>query len=61
MQQLENMKISIYQANIKEDKSNKPYTEYMIYCQKNSKNWIVRRKFMDFCNLNKGLKDLYRE
>ena len=53
------MKISIYQANIKEDKFNKPYTEYMIYCQKNNKNWIVRRKFMDFCNLDKGLTDLY--
>jgi len=27
----------------------------------NNRNWIVRRKFMDFCNLNKGLKDLYGE
>ena len=54
------LKIKIIKGRIRKDKSGKPYLEYIINVSYNNKqNWNINRRFNQFTNLYKTLKNSY--
>ena len=56
----EKLKIKILKGKVKQDELGKPFLEYIIDVNYDTQNWRINRRFNQFSNLFKTLKNLYR-
>ena len=56
----EKLKIKILKGKVKQDELGKPYLEYIIDVNYDTQNWRINRRFNQFSNLFKTLKNLYK-
>ena len=56
----EKLKIKILKGKVKQDELGKPFLEYIIDVNYDTQNWRINRRFNQFSNLYKNLKNLYK-
>jgi len=56
----EKLKIKILKGKVKQDELGKPFLEYIIDVNYDTQNWRINRRFNQFSNLFKTLKNLYK-
>ena len=56
----EKLKIKILKGKVKQDELGKPFLEYIIDINYDTQNWRINRRFNQFSNLFKTLKNLYK-
>ena len=56
----EKMKIKILKGRVKQDELGKPFLEYIIDVNYDTQNWRLNKRFNQFSNLYKNLKNLYK-
>ncbi len=54
------LKIKILKGRVKQDELGKPFLEYIIDINYDTQNWRINKKFNQFANLFKTLKNLFR-
>ena len=54
------LKIKILKGRVKQDELGKPFLEYIIDINYDTQNWRINKRFNQFANLFKTLKNLYR-
>ena len=57
----EKLKIKIIKGQVKTDELNKPYLDYLININYDTKNWQIHRKFYHFSNLYNVINNSYRD
>ena len=56
----EKLKIKILKGRVKQDELGKPFLEYIIDINYDTQNWRINKKFSQFANLFKTLKNTYK-
>ena len=56
----EKLKIKILKGKVKQDELGKPFLEYIIDVNYDTQSWRINRRFNQFSNLFKTLKNLYK-
>ena len=56
----EKLKIKILKEILKNDELGKPYLEYIIDINYNTQNWRINKRFNQFANLYKTIKNLFK-
>jgi hypothetical protein len=54
------LKIKILKGRVKQDELGKPFLEYIIDVNYDTQNWRINKRFSQFANLFKTLKNLYK-
>ena len=54
------LKVKILKGRVKQDELGKPFLEYIIEINYDTQNWRISKKFNQFANLFKTLKNLYK-
>jgi len=54
------LKIKILKGRVKQDELGKPFLEYIIDINYDTQNWRINKRFNQFANLFKTLKNLYK-
>ena len=54
------LKIKILKGKVKQDEVGNPYLEYIIDVNYNTQNWHINRRFNQFSNLFKSLKNMFK-